>query len=124
MYPDAIASRIIEQDIRPLVNSGDFAGAVKIFYEKSAQVIGGEYANDNSSQNISSSNDFVYLLLFFGFVFGSLAKNLWKKKLPHLKKSSKKILSSLLVVLFMFMFLFGIFVVGSALLMLFIGFIL
>ncbi len=38
-YPDAIANRIIEEHIRPLVNSGDFAGAVKVFYEKSAEVI-------------------------------------------------------------------------------------
>jgi len=37
-----MASRVIEQDIRPLVNSGDFYNAVKIFYERSASIISGE----------------------------------------------------------------------------------
>jgi uncharacterized membrane protein YgcG len=34
-----IASQIIENDIRPLVNAEDFYGAIHAFYEKSKQVI-------------------------------------------------------------------------------------
>lgn len=37
-----MASQVIENDIRPLVNAGDIAGAIKIFYERSQQIIGGE----------------------------------------------------------------------------------
>jgi uncharacterized protein len=43
IYPDAIANRIIEENIRPLVNAGDFVGAVKVFYSKSAEIIAGEF---------------------------------------------------------------------------------
>jgi uncharacterized protein len=32
--PDLLASEWIESDIRPRVNSGDFAGAVRVFYER------------------------------------------------------------------------------------------
>lgn len=37
--PDVLASQIIEQSVRPLVNSGDYAGAIQAFYARAAQAI-------------------------------------------------------------------------------------
>ena len=78
VYPDALANRIIEENIRPLVNSGDFYGATKAFYEKSAEVIGGEYANTQatSSTDTSSSDQYSGKGVFWIFVFGVFLGNI------------------------------------------------
>lgn len=65
VYPDLLASQVIENDVRPLVNSGDIAGAIKIFYERSQQIIGGEipvgYTTSTGEDNSS------YIAIFIGF---------------------------------------------------------
>ena len=74
IYPDITASQIIEQDIRPLVNSGDYYGAIKAFYARSADVIGGEYqstspdTSSSSSTSSPSSGADNFKALFFLFV--------------------------------------------------------
>lgn len=51
--PDVSASEIIEKYIRPLVNSGDFAGAVKAYYEMTPKYIGGEYTADAATSDLA-----------------------------------------------------------------------
>lgn len=64
VYPDLMASQVIENDIRPLVNSGDFVWAIRAFYSKSEQIIWGEipawYSDD--------SDDSFYIFLFVWFI--------------------------------------------------------
>lgn len=87
--PDALASRIIEEDIRPLVNSGDFTGAIQKFYERSILAIDtGEWKDYQTSTNslIWKSNDsvwFIGLILWFilaSFIKSKSLKNKWFKK--------------------------------------------
>jgi len=61
VYPDLMASQVIE-DIRPLVNSGDFYGAVKLFYERSMQIIGWELPEGYTTQ--SDTHWILFLILF------------------------------------------------------------
>ena len=61
-----MASQIIENDIRPLVNNGDIAGAVKIFYERSEQIIAGEYTV--ATQSTSQDKSFTYMGILIGFI--------------------------------------------------------
>lgn len=70
VYPDLMASQVIENDIRPLVNSGDFAGAIKVFYERSKQIIGGEIpAGYTTVTSVGEKKDdsFAYVALIIGF---------------------------------------------------------
>ena len=53
--PDALVKRIIEEDIRPLVDKGDFAWAVRMFYQRCSEAI----ANDEAS---SIKNEFFSVL--------------------------------------------------------------
>ncbi|AHB41306.1 Beta-propeller protein [candidate division SR1 bacterium RAAC1_SR1_1] len=87
--PDALVKRIIENDIRPLVNSGDFAGAVRIFYERCSEAIDTDEAA-TLSKTISFSSEqksegYWILGMILGFILASLIK---QKKIP---KSVKKI---------------------------------
>jgi len=56
-----MASQVIENDIRPLVNSGDIAGAIKVFYERSKQIIGGEIPTGYTDSSRVPDDDKVYL---------------------------------------------------------------
>ncbi len=110
--PDALASRIIEEDVRPLVNSGDFAGAIRKFYERSIQAIDtGEWTQyAASSSNIEDQKSKVSwgLWAFLWYILYLLLK----VKFRH-KKNRKKVLigfSVFIVGLFVwltFSFLFG-----------------
>lgn len=99
IYPDLVASQIIENDIRPLVNKWDFYGAIKVFYEKSKEVIGWEYIADPvdpyafSSYTVGSE-EFKSLLfsLVFIFIFGTIgflsARSFFRRQ--HKKYSTSK----------------------------------
>ena len=66
--PDLLASRFIEENIRPLVNSGDFAGAIRMFYDKwIAAISSDEPPQIQYTSNSSSSNNNPWY--FFGFIF-------------------------------------------------------
>lgn len=80
VYPDLIAWQLIENDIRPLVNSGDIAGAIKVFYEKSQQIIWWEIPVDYSTTSDSENSDVLYIFMFFGFILGFLLRSLYKKR--------------------------------------------
>jgi uncharacterized protein len=86
--PDALASRIIEQDIRPYVNSWDLVQAIKNFYSRSISAIASDewlaYL-DKGSDAISSQSDsddsdpsFWLGIMLWG-VLWSILKS-WKKK--------------------------------------------
>jgi len=68
-----MASQVIENDIRPLVNSGDIAGAIGVFYQRSAEILSGElpagYETTSPSDDTSSSN-FPYIGALIGFFLG------------------------------------------------------
>jgi len=68
MITDALANRMIENDIRPYVNSGDRYTAVNNFYIKSMQIISGdipqEYISDSQNLNTDSKSEF-YMAIFF-----------------------------------------------------------
>lgn len=82
--PDLLASRIIEEDIRPLVNNGDFAGAVQKYYERILSAIdtgeGTQY-----QYTISGDNDMPFWIIWVAiwFVLAIFLK-------PTFKKPSKK----------------------------------
>jgi len=55
--PDSAAREVIENYIRPLVNSGDIYGAVKSFYDTVPKYIAGEYtANAAASGQTTNTN--------------------------------------------------------------------
>ncbi|MDD3262746.1 MAG: TPM domain-containing protein [Candidatus Absconditabacteria bacterium] len=94
--PDALVKRIIENDIRPLVDKGDFAGAVNAFYQRCSEAI----ANDEAS---SIENEFFSVeqkeegFWIFGLILGFILASLIKQK--KIKKITKKIGIPLLIVL-------------------------
>lgn len=49
--PDILASQIIEEQIRPLVNQGDFAGAINAFYTNILPYLDGSKKYKNPDQN-------------------------------------------------------------------------
>ncbi len=77
VYPDLMASQLIENDIRPLVNSGDIAGAIKVFYERSKQIIWWEIPEGYTS---SSDESLLYVFLFLWFLLWLILRLLYKKK--------------------------------------------
>lgn len=89
-----MASQVIENDIRPLVNSGDIAGAIKVFYARSQQIIGGEIPVGYTS---SSQDDLLYLFVFLGALLGYLLRFLYKKK--KLKYTPPKFLDNFWIAL-------------------------
>ncbi len=63
-----MASQVIENDIRPLVNSGDFYGAVKVFYERSAQILSGEMPVGYTTSSTATTSDNENYLPIAGFI--------------------------------------------------------
>ena len=94
--PDALVKRIIENDIRPLVDKGDFAWAVSVFYQRCSDAI----ANDEAS---SIENEFFSVeqkeewFRIFGLILWFILASLIKQK--KIKKTIKKIWIPLLVIL-------------------------
>lgn len=86
VYPDLMASQVIENDVRPLVNSGDIAGAIKVFYDRSQQIIWWEIPVGYST---TSEDDSSYIFIFFGFILGYFLRFFYRNK--KLKKILPKI---------------------------------
>ena len=86
IYPDAVAKRIIEENIRPLVNTGDFAGAVKIFYSRSAEIIGWEFSIDKRASSAQSYfNEDGFYMFFMWFMLWLT----WGQRINYLKKKKR-----------------------------------
>ena len=80
--PDLLVSRIIEEDIRPLVNTGDFAGAVRAFYDRSMSAIAtDEAAAIQSSSSDNTDTPFWVIWLVIGFIIAILLQSKSKKPL-------------------------------------------
>lgn len=90
VMPDALASRIIEENIRPLVNSGDFAGAIQKFYEKSIEIIDTNQSAwaANSSEEFTSLPKNQNIFWIIGIVLWYILASLIKSK--SLKKKASK----------------------------------
>jgi uncharacterized membrane protein YgcG len=120
-----MASQVIENDIRPLVNSGDFAGAVKVFYERSEQILSGEipvgYSTTASSSTTSSDSNFWIVIV--GFFIGVALRNIFKKKLKSKKdKNTLKVIVSVIGSIFIFLFfIFSAAFVGLIIMLLIVG---
>ncbi len=92
--PDALVKRIIENDIRPLVDKGDFAWAVNAFYQRCSEAIANDEASsiENEFFSVEQKEEwFRFVWLVLGFILASLIK---QKKI---KKSLKKIGIPLLI---------------------------
>lgn len=123
--PDLLASDIIEQDIRPLVNNWDFYTAIKNFYTRSINAIDtGEGKNYQDSSIIDNwadkENDFPWFLwIALWFALASLLKPKSRKKWWKWKKIVVFSIVGLIVVLMIWL---SIFVVIGVLAWLFFGF--
>lgn len=89
--PDILASKIIENDIRPLVNAGDFAWAIKAFYVRSEEAISTNEAAlyDLSSADYAPISPFIWFIniLWFILVMGfDINRALKDKKTSGVKK--------------------------------------
>lgn len=82
--PDLLASNIIEQDIRPLVNQGDFAWAIRAFYNRSTNAIS-TWEGSNYKDSWSDDTDIVLIAIWlviwviFYLFAKSKTKKSWKK---------------------------------------------
>jgi len=107
MITDALANRMIENDIRPYVNSGDWYSAVNNFYTKSMQIISwdvpAEYRT-NDNKNLNMDSDYLYIVIFLWFIIGGILKSIINKKTNKKKNKIKTIISSSLGILW-FVFL-------------------
>lgn len=111
VYPDLIASQIIENDIRPLVNSDDFYDAVKIFYERSEQVIAWEYTVDKVAVwywVLSDENLFWSIMFLFWIIGGALLQFITRLLSKKVRNISQRIFWILLLTSFLFMMVAGI----------------
>ena len=111
VYPDLVASQIIENDIRPLVNNGDFYGAIRVFYEKSKQVIAWEYVVDKVSlwSKFLANDSLFWLTMLLFWISGGFLLPLITKFLPKkTKKTFQRFIWILLFASFLFMFVFGV----------------
>jgi len=89
VLPDALASRMIEEDIRPLVNSGDFVWAVQKFYDRATEIIangGDTWDNFVTTSSFKKASDngiwLIWLVLWFiiaSLIKGKLKHKKWKK---------------------------------------------
>lgn len=93
--PDALVKRIIEEDIRPLVNSGDFAGAISAYYKKCSEAIDNKESVSMSSTFSFSSEQESEWLWIFGMILWFILAALIKQK--KISKSVKKIAIPLLI---------------------------
>lgn len=85
--PDVLVSRIIEENIRPLVDNWDFASAVRVFYQRCSEAIENDEASTITNSWISDEQkeDWFWIFwLILGFILASLIKH---KKLSKTKKS-------------------------------------
>ena len=124
VYPDLMASQVIENDIRPLVNSGDIAGAIKVFYERSKQIIWWEIpAGYTTVTSVGEKKDdsIIYIWLIIGFFLWMGLKRFLKGWFKTLKKPLKKRIGIWLTVFFVFAFLAGMYIAWTFLLMMFFG---
>lgn len=79
--PDVLASKIIEEDIRPLVNSWDYAGAVRVFYDRSQQAISsGEWKAMQPLDDIDGNESLLFIVALFAYFLGKSARSLKKEK--------------------------------------------
>ena len=84
--PDVLASKIIEEDIRPLVNSGDFAWAVRAFYARAEQAIAAWEAKQIQPENELGKDEWmIFAVALFAYFFGRTFRT-WRKNKN--KKSS------------------------------------
>ena len=78
--PDVLASKIIEEDIRPLVNSGDIAWAIRAFYTRSEQAIAaGEWKHIDDDLSNKDEEWFLFFIALAGFAIGKWLRA-WKGK--------------------------------------------
>ena len=94
--PDALVKRIIENDIRPLVDKGDFASAVNAFYKRCSEAIDNNEASSIKNEFFSQEQKEEWFWIF-GLILGFILASLIKKK--KIKKTIKKIWIPLLVIL-------------------------
>jgi len=106
--PDLLASRIIEDDIRPLVNKWDFAGAVRAFYTRSISAISSDEWTLYTQQpsNTQWSESFWMIWLIFGVIFATLLKK--KSFFKKWKWIQKYFIIALITILFILMFFLSI----------------
>ena len=103
VYPDLLASQVIENDIRPLVDRGDVVWAIRVFYQRSMQIIGWEipYSKPSSSRSGTVAD---YVPLILGFLLWVLLKSSLSGILKD-KKYKKKIVSFWLISLVIAIFI-------------------
>lgn len=94
--PDALVKRIIENDIRPLVDKGDFAWAVNAFYQRCSEAIANDEASsiENEFFSVEQKEEWFWI---FGLILWFILASLIKQK--KIKKITKKIGIPLLIVL-------------------------
>lgn len=97
--PDVLASQIIEQSVRSLVNSGDYAGAIQAFYARAEQAItsGEGKALVAQTEDQQDNGSFLLLIAFAGFVVG---RSLKRSKRSGKKKSYRGVIPMLLLSVF------------------------
>lgn len=81
--PDVLASKIIEENIRPLVNSWDFAWAVRAFYTRAQEAISsGEWKQMQNKPTTNTDDGFwIYILVaVFAYGFGNRIRQARKKE--------------------------------------------
>lgn len=92
--PDALVKRIIEKDIRPLVDKGDFVWAVRIFYQRCSEALQNDEAA-NMATSLFSQDQKEEWYWIFGMILWFILASLIKQK--KIWKKTKKILVPLLI---------------------------
>ena len=89
--PDSAAREVIENYIRPLVNSGDIYGAVKSFYDTVPKYIAGEYtANAAASGQTTNTNAGWWFLAFLYYIIVGIYYKAGKGTIPEKSKKYGK----------------------------------
>ncbi len=95
--PDALLKRIIEEDIRPLVDQWEFAWAVRTFYQRCIEILGDDWlGSSNDSVSFSSEQKEEWLWIFGLILWAILASLIRQKKIS---KSLKTIIIPLLILI-------------------------
>lgn len=92
--PDALVKRIIEKDIRPLVDKGDFVWAVRVFYQRCSEALQNDEAA-NMATSLFSQDQKEEWYWIFGMILWFILASLIKQK--KIWKKTKKILVPLLI---------------------------
>lgn len=87
-FPDVAASEVIEKYVRPLVNNGDFYGAVKTFYEIVPKYIAGEYTAETANPLDAMGRQWG-LLWLIGWIIAWYAGTLRLKREKDAKNGKK-----------------------------------